>query len=149
MNIDILDPRQGFSLCIERPRDASAGYQVGGIWKAPSGTGNQLFNDLRFCKSVRSCIVSLSFFKSSKVRVLSGLWISMFTVYQGNCLCISARRSSERRYVSESQQMGVCVISISPVYAATNAGSGVIKLGMASEPSHAITSQLGLIASAA
>ena len=47
MNIDILDPRQGFSLCIERPRDASAGYQVGGIWKAPSGTGNQLFNDLR------------------------------------------------------------------------------------------------------
>ena len=47
MTIDILDPRQGFTLCIERPLDASAGYQVGGIWKAPSETGSQLFNDLR------------------------------------------------------------------------------------------------------
>jgi hypothetical protein len=41
MNIDILDPRQGFTLCVEGPR------QQDQIWKAPSGTGEQLFHPLK------------------------------------------------------------------------------------------------------
>jgi hypothetical protein len=42
MNIDILDPGQGFTLCVEKPR------QQDQIWKAPSGTGEQLFRSLRY-----------------------------------------------------------------------------------------------------
>jgi hypothetical protein len=41
MNINILDPRQGFTLCVEQPR------QQDQIWKAPSGTGEQLFHSLK------------------------------------------------------------------------------------------------------